>query len=131
MTDEKTPSDPLAEAVEAGARAGRRGFDWPDATGPRAKVNEELAELDEAIAGGRAEDVASELGDVLFAVANLARHLHVSPGPALEATRRRFQRRLEVVESTLEAEGRSLKGASPAELEARWQAAKRALAGEE
>lgn len=79
------------------------------------------------MAEGPSEAVASELGDVLFALVNLARHLGISPGAAVEGTRRRFEQRLAWVEDGLRSEGRRLSDADPSELEARWQAAKRAL----
>src|SRR5690606_13819634 len=72
----------LTRAVKLGRRAARVGFDWPDARGPREKIDEELRELDEAIAGGDRDRIGAELGDVLFAVANLARHLDVDPEQA-------------------------------------------------
>jgi len=110
----------LTRAVKLGKRAARIGFDWPDATGPRAKVNEELAELDEALQGADRAAVEAEFGDVLLALANLARHLDLDPEAALRAANGRFTRRFHAVE----AHHRAHAGADLAALEAAWQRAK-------
>ena len=110
----------LTRAVKLGKRAARIGFDWPDATGPRAKVNEELAELDEALQGADRAAVDAEFGDVLLALANLARHLDLDPEAALRAANGRFTRRFHAVE----AHHRAHAGADLAALEAAWQRAK-------
>ena len=117
----------LLRAFRVGEKAARVGFDWPDAAGPRAKVDEELAELDAAIAQGDPGAVAAELGDLLFSVANLARHLRVEPETALRGTVDRFQQRFTAVEAELG----NLRGRSLEELEAAWQRAKagRAVGG--
>ncbi len=113
----------LAAAVSAGARAAGRGFDWPDVSGPLSKVEEELSELRAALLEGpaRAEE---ELGDALFALVNVARHLRLDPERALLGTVDRFERRLGVVESLLGAAGRSIAEASEDELAAAWAEAK-------
>jgi ATP diphosphatase len=96
----------LTRAQKLGRRAGQVGFDWPDADGPRAKIDEELAELDAARRSGAPPDaVAAELGDLLFAVVNLARHLGVDPEQALRGTNARFERRFRQVEAGLAARG--------------------------
>jgi tetrapyrrole methylase family protein/MazG family protein/ATP diphosphatase len=112
----------LTRAVKLGRRAARIGFDWPDATGARAKVDEELAELDAALAGGAPEAVAHEFGDVLLALANLARHLGVDAEGALRSANRRFATRFRHVESRVAGGA----GGTTAELEAYWQEAKAA-----
>ena len=114
----------LTRAVKLGKRAARVGFDWPDARGPREKIDEELRELDEAIASGDRERIGSELGDVLFAVANLARHLGVDPEQCARGANRRFETRFRTVESRVERSGRPFEAHSPDELEAHWEAAK-------
>jgi ATP diphosphatase len=87
----------LERAAKLQRRAARVGFDWPDAAGPRAKIDEELAELEaEADHGGRLE----ELGDLLFAVVNLARHLNIEPEAALREANRKFERRFRAMEQT-------------------------------
>ncbi len=95
----------LARAERLSEKASRIGFDWPDASGPRAKVDEELAELDAAIASGDRAHVEHELGDVLFALANLARKLSLPPEEALRGAIRRFVERFEHVERELERAG--------------------------
>lgn len=115
----------LLRAERTGEKASRIGFDWPDAEGPRAKIDEELAELDRAIAEGDREAVFRELGDVLFSVANLARHLRVPPEDALRAALRRFEERFHKLEEKLRQEGHP--AGAPAEierLEAIWQEVK-------
>ena len=114
----------LTRAVKLGRRAAQVGFDWPDARGPRAKIDEELAELDEAIAGGDRDGIRAELGDVLFALANLARHLDVDPERCARGTNRRFETRFARVEQRVKASGRSFAAHSIEELEAYWQDAK-------
>jgi tetrapyrrole methylase family protein/MazG family protein len=110
----------LARAWELQVRAATAGFDWPDPSGVFAKVHEELDELVE-VAEGPADRRRAELGDLLFAVVNLARHLEVDPEQALRAASARFERRFRVVE-----EGGTLAGVGLAELERRWEAAKAA-----
>lgn len=75
------------------------GFDWPDSTGPRAKLDEEIAELDEAIVGAQLERVEDELGDLLFTIVNLARHLGVDSQSALEGAVAKFERRFAHVQA--------------------------------
>ncbi|MBK8978388.1 MAG: nucleoside triphosphate pyrophosphohydrolase [Planctomycetes bacterium] len=115
----------LLRACRVGEKAARVGFDWPDRDGPRRKVDEELAELDAALAEGDAEAAGRELGDVLFSLCNLARHHGLEPETALRATIERFSRRFRAVEAEL---GERLPGASLAELEDAWQRAKRSTA---
>src|SRR3954469_8960468 len=80
----------LLRATRAGEKAGAVGFDWPDAAGPRAKIDEELAELDQACRSGDRDEMAEELGDVLQAVTNLARKLGIDAEAALRASTDRF-----------------------------------------
>lgn len=112
----------MTRAVKLGKRAGRIGFDWPDAAGVRAKVDEELAELDAARAAGDAAEIEAEFGDVLFALANLGRHLNVDPETALRGANQRFDRRFRHVEARSAATGRQ----DPDSLEAFWGEAKAA-----
>jgi tetrapyrrole methylase family protein/MazG family protein/ATP diphosphatase len=115
----------LLRAVRVGEKASRFGFDWPDATAVRAKVDEELRELDEAAATGDAARIEEELGDVLFALASWSRHTKVDPEGALRGSLDRFSRRFGDVEREARAEGVDLAKLSPEELDRRWQAAKR------
>lgn len=117
----------LTRAWRVGQKASAAGFDWPDAAGPAAKVEEEWAELRAAQASGDAAAAARELGDLLFAVVNLARKIGVEPELALRATVERFQQRFRWVERGL---GKPLREASLAEMDALWERAKQAGIGE-
>ena len=110
----------LLRAYRLGKRAATVGFDWPDPAGVEAKITEELAEFAEARAGGSQADVEEELGDLLFAVANLARHLDVDPESALRAANRKFSKRFSAIESRLHERGIALRDATPEEMEAEW-----------
>lgn len=112
----------LQRAQRVGEKAARTGFDWPDADGPRRKLDEELDELDEAIAGGEPSAVEDELGDVLFSAVNLARHHGVHAETALQRTIDKFRARFAAVEHEL---GERLGAAGLDELEAAWQRAKK------
>lgn len=117
----------LLRALRLGEKAAGVGFDWPDRAGVVAKLDEERAELEDAIESGDAAAIAHEAGDYLFTVVNLCRHLGVDPESALQDTTRRFERRFREVESTAKREGRRLRDLELDDLEARWQAAKRKL----
>ena len=110
----------LERAAKLQRRAARVGFDWPDPSGPRAKIDEELSELD---AESDHQRRLEELGDLLFAVVNLSRHLNIEPEAALREANRKFERRFRAIEAT---EGFS--GLSLDEKEALWTAAKKAQA---
>ena len=116
----------LVRAMRAGEKAGAVGFDWPDAAGVRDKVNEELAEFDEACASQDRESMKHELGDLLFAVVNLARKLDLDAEQSLREATDRFGRRFAFMEAKLEADGRTVKSASPEEQNELWEAAKSA-----
>jgi uncharacterized protein YabN with tetrapyrrole methylase and pyrophosphatase domain len=116
----------LSRAVKLGRRAAGVGFEWPNLPPVRAKVGEELAELDEAIAGAERERIAAEMGDVLFALANLCRHLEIDPEACLRRANRSFERRFEHIESRVAAEGGDWAKFDLAALDAFWDEAKRA-----
>lgn len=84
----------LQRAEKLQRRAARVGFDWPDATGPRNKIDEELAEIDSATA----DEIAGEIGDLLFSIVNWARHLNIDPEQALRRTNAKFERRFALME---------------------------------
>jgi nucleoside triphosphate diphosphatase len=111
----------LERAAKLQRRAARVGFDWPDASGPRGKVDEELAELD---AETGHPGMLEELGDLLFAVVNLARHLNIEPEAALREANRKFEQRFRAIEDVPGFAAMSLD-----EKEALWVAAKKAQAG--
>lgn len=114
----------LTRARKLGARAGDAGFDWPDAAGPRAKVDEELAEFDHAMATGDAVRGEAELGDLLFSIVNLARHLKMDPESALRQANERFARRYRHLEQSLAGLGQPVDSAAPELLDRLWVAAK-------
>lgn len=117
----------LARAVKLQDRAGSVGFDWNDPRAVIAKIREELDELEaELDGGGVADRLTDELGDVLFAFANLARHLGLDPDAALRSTNEKFVRRFRYIERSLAAAGRSPREATLAEMEALWTEAKTA-----
>ena len=114
----------LSRAAKLQKRAARVGFDWQGWRDVIAKMQEEQAELIDAIEGGDPDEIADELGDLLFCGVNLARFLDVDPEAALRACNRKFERRFRFIEQALAAEGRSLEQASLAEMDALWDAAK-------
>jgi len=118
----------LKRAAKLSARAARVGFDWPSVEQVLAKLEEELQELQRARGAANAEGIAEEVGDLLFVVANLARHLGVDPEQALEAANHKFVTRFRQVEERLSAKGRSLEEASLEEMEALWSEVKGAKA---
>jgi MazG family protein len=120
----------LQKAQRVQARASRVGFDWTDRRDVTAKVHEELAEIEEAAAGGSDEQVTEEVGDLLFAVVNLARHLGVDAELALRGTVAKFMRRFHSIERRLQAEGRTVHESSLAELDLHWEAVKREERGD-
>lgn len=121
----------LARAQKLGRRAARVGFDWPDATAVLDKLAEETRELEAALeARARApEAVEEELGDLLFTIANLARHLDVDAEGALRRASMKFEGRFREVEARLARAGRSPVEAGPAELERLWNEVKESGAG--
>jgi len=116
----------LIRAFRAGEKAGAVGFDWPDAAGPRAKIDEELGELDAACRGGDRQAMTDELGDLLFAVANLARKLGLDAENALRTATDRFAGRFGHMEKAAETRGQRLAELSLDEQNLLWEAAKAA-----
>ena len=115
----------LLRARKLGKRAAGVGFDWPDPDGVRAKVDEELGELDEARHSGNQAAVSEEFGDLLFAIANLGRHLDIDPEEALREANDKFERRFRAVEAGLHADQGRWEDESLDALEKRWADAKR------
>ena len=120
----------LVRAFRAGEKAGAVGFDFPDAEGPRQKILEELDELVEAQATGDRRAMAHELGDLLFAVVNMARKLGLDAESALKESTDRFARRFSLVEEAARASGREVSDLSAAEQDRLWEDAKQALSDE-
>ena len=119
----------LLRAFRLGKRAATVGFDWTTPAAVEAKVREELAELRDARADGTAQEVEEELGDLLFAVANLARHHDVDPEAALRAANRKFGARFRALEQSFRDRGTELRDASPADLDAAWRRVKKLSPG--
>jgi MazG family protein len=118
----------LQRAQRIGEKAASAGFDWRRTEDVLAKLDEERAELEAALVQGRLEEVERELGDYLFTVVNAARRLGVDAESALRGTVSRFETRFRRLEGELRSEGRRVNETDDAELEARWQNVKRALA---
>ncbi|MDJ1016765.1 MAG: nucleoside triphosphate pyrophosphohydrolase [Paracoccaceae bacterium] len=116
----------LLRAVKLQKRAARVGFDWPDAGAVLDKIAEETAELIEARDGGDREHLYEEFGDLMFVMANLARHLKIDPEAALRDANAKFTRRFRAVEAALAAEGRQPEDSDLAEMDTLWDAAKAA-----
>mgnify|MGYP001812482455 CR=1 FL=1 len=114
----------LKRAQKLGKRAATVGFDWPDAAGPAAKIHEELEEVAEAVADGNTAALAEEIGDLLFAVVNLARHHKVDPEAALSDANAKFEQRFRAVEARVAENGQRVEDLSLEALEAVWQAVK-------
>jgi ATP diphosphatase len=116
----------LTRALKLQAKAGQVGFDWNDPAAVLAKIREEADEIEAEIREGRRVEAGQELGDLLFAVVNLARHLNADPEAALRAANLKFERRFAAVESGLFARGKSPKESTLAEMDALWNEAKAA-----
>ena len=115
----------LLRALKLQQRAATVGFDWDSAPKVVEKIAEEAGEIVEARArGASSEELADEMGDLLFAVANLARHLGVDPESALRSTNAKFLRRFGQIEAALAKQNRLLRDSSLEEMEELWQAAK-------
>lgn len=115
----------LTRALKLTSRAGRVGFDWPDAPAVLDKLDEEVAELRAELPGADPDRLADELGDILFVVANLARKLGLDPEACLRNANTKFTRRFNAVEERLAATGLAPTDATLDEMEAHWVAVKR------
>ncbi|MEL6546439.1 MAG: nucleoside triphosphate pyrophosphohydrolase [Myxococcota bacterium] len=114
----------LLRAYRIGQKASSAGFDWPDARGAWDKLEEELAEFSEAMGQNDPEHLREELGDVLFAVCNVARHAGLDPEDAIRGANEKFQRRFEVIEQELDRAGERFEESSLDRLEGLWELAK-------
>nr|CAD6415900.1 nucleoside triphosphate pyrophosphohydrolase [Rhizobium sp. Q54] len=115
----------LTEALKLQQRAAKVGFDWSEAEPILDKIEEEIGELREALRGGRKDKVADELGDLIFALVNIGRHVDADPEDALRGTNTKFRRRFSYIEAELRKAGESLEAATLERMEALWQAAKK------
>jgi tetrapyrrole methylase family protein/MazG family protein/ATP diphosphatase len=116
----------LLRALRMGEKAARVGFDWPDGQGARDKVDEELRELDRALASGDKAHAERELGDVLFALVNLSRKLELDPEAALRQTLARFAQRVAAVERVAAERGANVDELDAGQLDALWREVKAA-----
>jgi ATP diphosphatase len=115
----------LKRAQKLGKRAARVGFDWPDRHGVTLKIHEELEELEDEVRGQDAARIEEELGDLLFAVVNLARHLDVDAEQALARANRKFERRFRAVEAEIAGAGLEMRSLDIEKLEEYWRKAKK------
>jgi nucleoside triphosphate diphosphatase len=116
----------LTRALKLQAKAGKVGFDWNDPHAVLAKIREEADEIEAELVAGRRAAAAAEVGDLLFAVVNLARHLDADPEATLRATNEKFVRRFAAIEQALAQVGKTPAEATLAEMDALWDAAKAA-----
>lgn len=116
----------LVRAQKLQAKAATVGFDWGEPGPVLAKIHEEADEVAAAASGGDSRQIAGEIGDLLFAVVNLARHHGVEPESALRATNAKFERRFAAIEQALAARGKKPEDSTLAEMDALWEATKRA-----
>jgi ATP diphosphatase len=114
----------LTRAVKLQEKASKVGFDWNDPRAVIAKLREEIAEVEAEIEARDAKAAGEEVGDLLFALANLARHLGVDPEAAIRGANAKFERRFSHIEARLAAEGRKPEGATLDEMDALWNEAK-------
>jgi MazG family protein len=114
----------LLHAFRLQERAASVGFDWPDTAGPMEKVKEELTEIEAALASGETDAIEDELGDLLFAVVNLARKAGVQPRAALERSNRKFVRRFSQIETLAAERGISMDGVGLDALDRLWDEVK-------
>lgn len=115
----------LLRAAKLQKKAAKVGFDWPDETGVIAKIREEVAELQAAVAQGDAAHVSEELGDLFFSIVNLARFRGTDPEVLMAAANEKFERRFGEMERALTESGTTLEQAAAAQMEDAWNAAKR------
>jgi ATP diphosphatase len=116
----------LTRALKLQAKAGKVGFDWNDPRAVLAKIREEADEIEAELVAGKRAAAAAEVGDLLFAVVNLARHLDAEPEAMLRATNEKFQRRFAAIERALAERGKTPQEATLKEMDALWDAAKAA-----
>jgi ATP diphosphatase len=116
----------LTRALKLQEKAGKVGFDWNDPRAVLSKIREEADEIEAALDGDDREAIGREVGDLLFAVVNFARHVKADPEAVLRATNQKFERRFASIERALAAQGKSPRDATLVEMDALWDAAKQA-----
>ena len=118
----------LLEALKLTKKAAKVGFDWENTEQVIEKIREEIGELEAELNAGDIDDIEGEVGDLLFAVVNLARRLDIEPETALKRTNRKFRKRFEFIERSLADKGRTLTDSNLAEMDSLWNDAKAASA---
>ncbi|MGH6770783.1 MAG: nucleoside triphosphate pyrophosphohydrolase [Xanthobacteraceae bacterium] len=116
----------LTRALKLQQKAGKVGFDWNDPLAVLAKIREEADEIEADLTAGKHVDASAEVGDLLFAVVNLARHLDADPEAVLRATNEKFRRRFGSIERALSVRGKTPAQSTLAEMDALWDEAKKA-----
>ena len=114
----------LLEALKLSKKAAKVGFDWENTDQIFEKLNEEVQELKEAVSGGQNENIAGEVGDLLFVIVNLARKLEIEPETALKRTNRKFRQRFKFIEDELKTDNKTLDDSNLEEMNALWDRAK-------
>jgi nucleoside triphosphate diphosphatase len=125
LADVPVSMSALMQAVKMQQKAAKVGFDWPNVAPVFDKIREELDELEEAMKQQNSLHIEEEMGDVLFAVSNLARHFNVSPDVALNKTNVKFRRRFGRIETLVSVQNKKLADCSLEELDRYWEQAKR------
>jgi tetrapyrrole methylase family protein/MazG family protein len=115
---------PLSKAYELQKRASKAGFDWDNPADIWAKLDEEIAEVKEAIQANDLEEMTKEFGDVLFVLANLTRYYKINTAFALETSNRKFNRRFHYIEEKLASQGKNLQDTDLKEMDQYWDEAK-------
>lgn len=115
----------LFQAYELGKKAAKETFDWDHVSGVMAKIEEEVAELKEALDQNKFTAIQSEMGDLFFALSNLSRHLKINPEEALRGTNTRFRKRYQAMEQQLKIRGQQMKHLTAKEKESLWEEAKK------
>jgi ATP diphosphatase len=124
LDDVPLPLPGLTRAVKLQAKAAKVGFDWDDARLVLAKIREETDEIEAALNEGNSAAVEEEIGDLLFTIANLARHVKADPESAIRTCNAKFERRFGYIEAALKRQGKALEEASLSEMDALWSEAK-------
>jgi tetrapyrrole methylase family protein / MazG family protein len=118
----------LLKAYRIQEKVGRLGFDWKDISGVTAKIKEEIEEFVKAASGDNKEEMSHELGDLLFTIVNLSRHLGLSAEEALEYTNKKFIKRFQYIEQSLAKQGKTTANSSLEEMDVLWEESKKTLA---
>ena len=114
----------MLSSLQIGLRAAVYGFDWDNAKNTLKKVKEEILELEKAFESGKKEDVLEEIGDVLFTLANVSRHLDINPEIALRKANEKFIKRFQYIEQNLSESGKKIEEASLQEMDKLWEESK-------